>query len=623
MDGMNPNSAASGPSQAPAPESQAPAPEFQAPSPESRVPGPEPQASDGSEQREPVRCNVHHSYVWLGTLRAFGIVLVACVASVGMPAVEALSEGGTTLADVFVGAVATLIAVFAALLATLGYQALSYKHVYYELDDREFSFYRGILNKRRMHVPYQRVQSVNHTASLLQRLFGVCTVKVETAGGASNEGAAIPYVTVENAERLRHEVFARKQAIALGASPSHAGAPAAGFAGVRGANVLDGVDEAFNEVRGAFGGVAFEAGVVTYEHGLSNKELLLTGLTNPVGFWIALLGVVGVAGQVAGLLTALFPSGMDAVAMGAQSAAAERAPMLVAAAIAALVVAVAALFLASAVGTCVRFGGFRARRRDSRIEVEQGLLSRQFHGVDVDRVQSVIVRQGFLRRLFGYCEVSLARVETAGSDDRTEKKGDYLKQGMVVHPFVKLDRVPEILAGLVPEFSDAPAESTPTAPVALRRAVVRRCTWAGPGFWLAVCTALCQAGVRLLWTDVTAGGLAFLDGACFVLYAFAAVLVALGAVSAVLWHRDSNFGFNSAFVQVSNGGFSRETILVPRRKIQFGFVKTNPFQRASHVGTLRLRTAAGVGTTISLLDVAEDDARRWLEWLQPGGNRIQ
>lgn len=582
--------------------------------------------------REAVRHHVHHSYVWLGTLRGLGVLFIVCAASVFGSIVESLAEGGVTFVDLVFAGGATLALFIVALAISLGYQILSYKHIYYELGEREFSFYQGILNKRRMHIPYQRVQSVNHTASLLQRLAGVCTVKVDTAGGSSNEGATIPYVTVADAERLRHEVFARKQAI-VQESAAAAGVPTAqgGFAtgqgapvAVHGTNVLDGVDEAINDVRGAFGGVAFEAGVVTYEHGLSNKELLLTGLTNPTGASLALLGALGVASQAVGLLSALFPTNVDAVAAGAESAIAQNAPQVIAATVALVIAVVVVVVAISALGTCVRFGGFRARRRDSRIEVEQGLLSRQFHGVDVDRVQSVIVRQGFLRRLFGYCEVSLARVETAGVEaSGSNKNEDVIHQGMVVHPFVKLDRVPEIVAGLVPEFADAPAESTHVAPVALRRAIVRRCTWAGPGLWLALCTALCQMGVRLLWTDAPGVALALIDGASLALYVLSALFVVLSGISAVLWHRDSNFGFNSAFLQVSNGGFSRESILVPRKKIQFGLVKTNPFQRKARVATLRLRTAAGVGTTVSLLDVAEEDARRWLEWLQPGGNAIQ
>jgi len=71
-------------------------------------------------------------------------------------------------------------------------------------------------------------------------------------------------------------------------------------------------------------------------------------------------------------------------------------------------------------------------------------------------------------------------------------------------------------------------------------------------------------------------------------------------------------------MQVSNGGLSRESVSFPRQKIQFGCVRTNPFQRMAKTATLKAVIAAGVGgTTISLVDVTEEDAAHWMEWLEP------
>src|SRR5699024_8932969 len=100
----------------------------------------------------------------------------------------------------------------------------------------------------------------------------------------------------------------------------------------------------------------------------------------------------------------------------------------------ALVLVVAAvMWLLSIVGSAISFGGFRACRRDNRIEVERGLLQHQFQGVSVDRVQSVIVKQSFIRRLLGYCELSLGKIDAAAEGSDEQQKS--LSQGMVVHPF--------------------------------------------------------------------------------------------------------------------------------------------------------------------------------------------
>ncbi len=626
-------------------------------------------ASGAPAPVEPERHFVHHSYIWLGSLRALGAFLVAIVVGLAGSVPSLLLEIRTVGASGLFGVLAVTGAVLGGIvllgaLVVVGH-VWGYRHLYYEIGEEEFSLYSGIFNKKRMHVPYQRVQSVNHTATVLQRLAGVCTVKVETAGGAANEGATVPYITNADAETLRLELFARKQAVLAGrpipanvsaasvlAAARQGAAPSAGTPAGAGAatmaqpgspaaaapfdpgmlqadgarNVLDGADEILQDVRGVWGGMEVDTGHVTYEHGLSNRELVLTGLTSGTSFALIVIGLVGTLSQVAGFAFELLGSRASDAANAAFAASASLPIGTVIAGIVTFLAVVAVLWALSALGSCLTYGGFRARRRDSRIEVEHGLLSRKFHGVDVDRVQSVIIRQGLIRRIMGYCEVSLGKIDSVGQS-ADDQEANALKTGLVVHPFVKMDRVPEILAGLVPEFADAPTETRPVARVALRRALVRRCTWAGSGLWIAVFTAVMQASLMLAMQqlpnvhDDVAPHLGVVNLVFAVLYALAVLCIVLDAVGAVLWFRESSFAFNRHFMTITNGGFSRESVLLPRRKIQFGTVKSNPFQRAARVRTVLVTTAAGVGTTLSLVDASQADAEAWLSWVRPGGNR--
>ena len=68
----------------------------------------------------------------------------------------------------------------------------------------------------------------------------------------------------------------------------------------------------------------------------------------------------------------------------------------------------------------------------------------------------------------------------------------------MIHPFVKMSRVPEILASIVPEFADVPTENIRVKPVGLRRALIRICIIQGDGLWLAVLVAAGQIAVNLL-----------------------------------------------------------------------------------------------------------------------------
>ena len=103
-------------------------------------------------------------------------------------------------------------------------------------------------------------------------------------------------------------------------------------------------------------------------------------------------------------------------------------------------------------GACLSYGGFRARRRGARIETEYGIINHNFNGIDIDRIQSVEVSQSFFQRLLKSCTLSLARVASATQDSSESSTKSQAR--LVIHPFVKLDKVDEILAGLLPEWQD-------------------------------------------------------------------------------------------------------------------------------------------------------------------------
>lgn len=649
----------------------------QPPAPVQPAAQPVPPSGPAVPPPDPVRHHVHHSYIWLESLRTLVIVGLVLVVGNFSTIAGVVADGGLggfpaglALALVAGGTLALILVVFGIVAAT---RIVGYKHLYFTVGPYEFTLYSGIFNKKQAHVPYQRVQSVDQRATLLQRIFGVCTVSIDTAGGAANSAVVVPYLTKQQAEWLRTELYERKASLArldafhaaeaaakaegrpfpsaaAGASdvpaapgtPASVAAPAPGVPVVAPAtasgNVLDIGAAAWDEVGGVFAGDAVDTGRVTFEYGLTNKELFLTGLSGTTSAGIILVGLIVGVLQIVGTAFDLFGNAANTVVEGAVSYVASEATGYVAGIVAvAVIVVVLVLWLLSAVGTCISYGGFKARRRAGRIEVEYGLLQHTFQGIDVGRVQSVVIKQSFIRRLFGYCELSLGKIDAVQGEEAQKQQSTLAQQGVIVHPFVKMSRVPEILAGLIPEFADLPTESKPVAKVALRRALVRRCIIQGGGFWLALLVA---AGIILInglvgaadagtlvfddYDDAVMLGLAYTygRGVLVALIALAAVLLVIDAVGAVLWARESSFAYNRRFMQVSNGGLSRTTVSFPRQKIQFACARSNPLQRRAGTRTLLATTAAGTGgTTTSLIDVGVEDAAAWLDWMKPGGNR--
>lgn len=615
--------------------------------PQQPMPQPQPVPQQPMPQPEPTeltKFHVHHSYIWLGGLRIAFYALVVSGISFASSLIGVFTElaiGRQNELFLIVGVILLVMLLFITILGiSLLVRWWSYKHLYYQLTPEEFSLHSGIFNKQRVHVPYQRVQSVDQKATLFQRIFGVCTVSIDTAGGSNNKAITIPYVSKTQAEQLRYELFARKQYIVAGQVTSAQVAPAqvAPTPGVvapaqqpatqQPGNILDAPAEIWQNVNGIFGGAGADMAPVSYEYGMTNKELLFTGLSNNTAFMVIVVGVIGLISQLFGLLDEFAAPAQGSWEDVALDAAFSATPQLIAMGAGIFVVIMVVLWALSAVGSCISYGGFKARRRGNRIEVEYGLLQHQFQGVDVDRVQSVVVKQSFIRRILGYCEVSLGKIDAAAADGDTNKN-TLANQGLIIHPFVKVSRVPDILAGIIPEFADVPAQTTPVAKVALRRALIRRGIIQGSGFWLAIVVALCVVALNLLVVPEVAADpdmallMMFANPACIIGFALALTLFVVDIIGALLWAKSSGFAFNQQFMQVTNGGFARETVSFPRKKIQFGYTKTNPFQRSAHTATITAVTAAGVGGThVRLIDAREEDAQAWLAWVKPRRNVV-
>ena len=147
----------------------------------------------------------------------------------------------------------------------------------------------------------------------------------------------------------------------------------------------------------------------------------------------------------------------------------------------------------------------------------------------------------------------------------------------------------------------------------------------GVGFWLAVALLLLCAAAFAADATAAQGHAQLGDFAAATLIPGLLLCVAIAAIEVVgafLWHRRSAFSFDNSGTIVVNGGYSTDTVIVPRRKMQYACLRANPLQRHAGVATVLVRTAAGVrGCDERLIDVPIAEASAWLDWAQPEGSR--
>ena len=80
------------------------------------------------------------------------------------------------------------------------------------LTDRALVYSHGVLSRQEMSIPLDKIQDVSLLHGPLLDAFGLCTLKVETAGGGQTGSAAV-LVGVKDAAEFRAAVIDRRDAL--------------------------------------------------------------------------------------------------------------------------------------------------------------------------------------------------------------------------------------------------------------------------------------------------------------------------------------------------------------------------------------------------------------------------
>ncbi len=349
-----------------------------------------------------------------------------------------------------------LVAVAVVVLAVVGaaaYHLAYYRRFTYELTGDTLDIRSGVLSLRTREIPLERVQNVDISRNVVQRVLGIARVDVETAGGGSTE-ASLRYVGADEADRLQTEIGRLKRRQSAADEPD-------------GAEEVDAVEEVYH---------------------ITPTELALYGVTS---IDLRLLGLLSLASPV--LAPALF-GGEDplvALALGA--------PFL-------LVGVAAVAAVGSAAIAVTRYYGFRLFRVGDELRYERGLFERYSGTIPLEKVQTVVLSESVIARRFGYASLS---VQTAGY-----APGESGQQSAI--PIAERDRV-LAFARSVRAFDDVTVERPPrrartryvvryglvvAALVAAAYAVVALTDLTGPWYATAALFALVPVAAHLKWTNL-------------------------------------------------------------------------------------------------------------------------
>lgn len=443
----------------------------------------------------------------------------------------------------------------------------------------------GPFSRRSLTIPYDHIHTVSMNSSLLDRIFGLMVLDLDT-GAAASEGDAskIAGLRAGEADVLRTELFRRRRAVGGQAPESEKNAPAGDAPSANGPTAERPL--ATFSLTGRKLALAAASQMSAGSQALALVVLLVNG-ANQLIEW----GLLDIVGRGDELMAGISPTIVPAV----------------------LAFLAIALLLGAAVSfvvNLVRYAGYRVERYADRVVVEHGLLSRSSRTLVAGRVQYVAVRQGIIRQLIGYAEVTAQVVSAPGEKDG-EPSGSVL-----LHPFIRLTEADAFLAEVLPEYAGVlgRAELGRLGPVARRRAVVRAVIW-----WPFVTAIFLGAHWLFGFSGLLESAAWLLNPLLVAATVLSAVLLVGLIVDALRAWGAARYGHTARELVLVTGGLTRLTVIAPRVRLQRMETRTNPFQRRAGVATLSVRTASSGAEGLELRDLPAAAADELLSWYRPRG----
>lgn len=161
------------------------------------------------------------------------IPMIVAVCAVAFQSMQSLVERLAALTGLQnIGSIILVVALLAVavFVILLGCYYLSYRNFWWEVADDELHVYRGVISKHQAHISFHRIHSIDMDAKVLDRILGIVTLKVQTAGSSAPE-AVLSGLSLADAERLRSYIFARKDANVATPGQPVPGMAASGTAG--------------------------------------------------------------------------------------------------------------------------------------------------------------------------------------------------------------------------------------------------------------------------------------------------------------------------------------------------------------------------------------------------------
>lgn len=286
----------------------------------------------------------------------------------------------------------------------------------FKVEEGEMHIKRGIFVRKDLYLTKDRIQVIDISSGVIQRLFGLVKIDIQTAGSTSR-AAMIEAIPLDTAKLI-------KQKLSKNGETSE--------------------DAAVEEV----------SQKESHKYGLPNRDLLIAASTSGrFGIALSVLGTlfsqIEPAIRESNLFEYLFsmlPAQTDTFMV-----------------ISIIVVFVVIAWLISFFSTLFMYGDFSLEVKKEELLISRGIFEKKRITVPYKRIQALYVTEGIIRQPLGFCSV---HIHSAGYGDE-QGSGS-----IVLFPLIKREKVNSLLEKVVPHY-DVNLEGIKPPKRAMRRYIFR------------------------------------------------------------------------------------------------------------------------------------------------------
>ncbi|MEC1023711.1 PH domain-containing protein [Bacillus paralicheniformis] len=325
-------------------------------------------------------------------------------------------------------AIAAAVLFFIALVVT---SIIKWSKFTYRIEEDELRIEEGLINKKKRYIPIERIQTINTSAGLIQQMFKLVKLQVETASGGTEAEVSLVAITQAEAERIQQALFERKKA-----------------AEGTGADVTDPLAETAEDAE-----ETAEEPEMMYK--MTGQELLTAASTSS-GIGVIISGVFAFFTQVDDFFDLDWLYDRFAFLNSAGAA------VIALAAFVALFIA----WLLSIVGMLLKYANFTVVRKEKEIVISRGLIEKHQITIPLQRIQAIKIKESLIRQPFGLAAVTIV---SAGGNVLEEDKS------AVLFPIISKKMIKQRLGEFIPDY--APEDDLNRLPKRALRRYLLRASW--------------------------------------------------------------------------------------------------------------------------------------------------